>query len=113
MRGSGLWKGGSPGRPRGTPNKSTARVKAFLGAVFEEAFESRELHERLVKQIVSLEIDPKLFGLLLAYYAGRPAVALDHRIEGTLSLAQLIAGSPTPDDEDDLDRDESPAAGRW
>ena len=96
----GLRRGG-PGRRPGTLNRSTAHVKAFLGRVFDEAFASPEMHERLVKQIVSLEIDPKLLGLLLAYYAGRPAVALDHRIEGTLTLAELIVGATPPADDDD------------
>ena len=29
MRGSGLWRGGSPGRPPGVPNKATGEVRAF------------------------------------------------------------------------------------
>jgi len=100
MRGSGLWKGGSPGRPRGSPNKSTAKVKAFLAGVFTEAFESPELHERLVRQIVSLEIDPRLLALLLQYYAGRPPMAVDHHVQGTLSLAELIVGVAHAEDDE-------------
>ena len=89
------------GRKPGTPNKSTAKLKAFLDGVFSDAFEQPEFRARLLKQVVSLEIDNKLFATLLAYWAGRPPQALDHRVEGTLSLAQLIVGETPADDETD------------
>jgi hypothetical protein len=96
----GLWRGRSPGRPRGTPNKSSQRVKAFLDEVFGEALARQELKKRLIEEIVTLKIDTKLLALLLAYYAGRPAVAVDHT--GTVSLAKLIAGDlDGTEDEDD------------
>lgn len=82
------------GRAPGTPNKATAKVKAFLDGVFEEAFARPEMRTALVNQIATLKIDNKLFATLLAYYAGRPAVAIDHHVEGTLTLAELIAGVP-------------------
>ena len=82
------------GRAKGTPNRATAVVKEFLGGIFEEAFQDPKLRAKLLKQIVSLEIEPKLLTTLLAYYAGRPAVAVDHRVEGTLTLAELIVGTP-------------------
>lgn len=88
------------GRAKGTPNKATARVKAFLDDVFEEAFARPEMRTALVDQIATLRIDTKLLATLLAYYAGRPSMAVDHRVEGTLTLAELIVGQ-TPDTDED------------
>jgi hypothetical protein len=80
------------GRTKGTPNKRTEQVRTFLDRVFEQAFRSKALEKKLVKKIIALELDPRLLTLLLHYYAGRPAVAVDHTVEGTLTLAQIIAG---------------------
>lgn len=107
------------GRTKGTPNKSTAHIKNFLGRIFERAFvetktlvrkdrkgdviESRDvtLEEMLVEQIVTLTIDSKLLGTLLAYYAGSPARQITHDVKGKLTLEQLIAGAVSSADDDD------------
>lgn len=92
------------GRQKGTPNKSTAKVKAFLEKVFDEAFQNEHFAHRLAADIVSMKIDARLLQVLLAYYAGRPSMAIDHTVDGTVTLAQLIAGVPLEelDDDDEL-----------
>lgn len=98
------------GRTKGTLNKATAKVKAFLDKVFDEAFHTPGFQAALVKEIVSMKIDARLLTVLLAYYAGRPAQAIDHTIDGTLSLAQLIAGEvpleEQPEDQGEQEEDE-------
>jgi hypothetical protein len=80
------------GRAKGTPNKATQQVKQFLEGVFEEAFANEQFRRLLLDRIVTLQIDNRLLTTLLHYYAGRPAVAVDHTLDGTVSLAQIIAG---------------------
>lgn len=84
------------GRAKGTPNKSTQRVKEFLDGVFEDAFARPEMRAKLVDDLARWKVDPKLLATLLAYYAGRPAVAVDHTVEGTLTLPELIVGTAAP-----------------
>jgi hypothetical protein len=86
------------GRPKGATNVATRKVKAFLDGVFTDAFEDEGFRKRLLTSIVTLSIDAKLLSVLLAYYAGRPAQSVEHHVEGTLTLAQLIAGKvPAPE----------------
>lgn len=87
------------GRTAGTPNKATAQVKAFLGRVFEKAFGDPRFENRLVKELIEGTLDPRLMGVLLAYYAGRPAQAVDVTHGGSVTLAQIIAGRVPKDDE--------------
>lgn len=89
------------GRTAGTPNKATRNVKAFLDGVFEEAFADPTFRTLLVQQIVTLQIDSKLLQTLLAYYAGKPTQAHEHR--GTVNLARIIAGTLPDDGEDGED----------
>jgi len=91
------------GRTKGTPNKATAKVRAFLDRVFDKAFADPAFEQRLQQQVIDGTIDTKLLLGLLAYYAGRPAQAIDHTHTGTVTLAQIIAGQvpPTDDESDD------------
>jgi hypothetical protein len=108
------------GRKPGTPNKATRELKDFLGRVFARAFtetvrETRDvvdgdgfkkvdvdvsLEDRLVEQIVTLAIDGKLLVTLLAHWAGTPTKQVDVNHSGSVTLAQLIAGT-APVDEDE------------
>ena len=92
------------GRSKGTPNKATAELKAFLGDVFAEVYKRPEFKVKLIESIATLSIDTKLLATLLAYYAGRPAQAVDVTHGGTLTLAQLITGQ-VPDQDDAADDD--------
>jgi hypothetical protein len=105
-----LWKPGERpvGRAKGTLNKSTAKVQAFLAEVFEEAFARPEFKQTLVESIASLSIDSKLLSTLLAYYAGRPPQALDVTHGGAVTLAEIIAGRIPKDEDADGDTEEEP-----
>lgn len=70
------------GRVKGTPNKATKQVKDFLDQVFTEAFKDPQFKNRLVKALVTLELDPKVLTTLLAYYAGKPAQQIEHTHSG-------------------------------
>lgn len=87
------------GRKAGTPNKATANVKAFLGRVFDHAFNDPGFEAELKLQIASLQIDPKLFLRLLEYYAGAPAKQVE--LGGKLTLEQIVSGHGVEDDVDD------------
>ena len=93
------------GRAVGTPNKATAKLKAFLDEVFDQAFATPGFKARLIVSISDGTMDTKLLLGLLAYYAGRPAQAIDHTHSGTVTLAQIIAGQ-VPADDGDADPDE-------
>jgi len=97
------------GRARGTPNKSTAKVKAFLDRVFDRVFATPGFEDTLVEDITARRIDNKLLTTLLAYYAGRPAQAVDVSHRGTVTLEQIIAGR-IPADEDQEDESDGESA---
>ena len=101
------------GRTAGTPNKSTRQVRRFLDGVFSKALSDPQFEERLVRSIVEMTIDTKLLGLLLAYYIGRPAQAVDHTHSGTVTLAQIIAGRVPRDTEGDSDADVAAGDDVW
>ena len=106
------------GRTKGTPNKATAEVKAFLGRVFARAFTEKVtvtvgkgenakevevgFEDALVRAIITLSIDTKLLNRLLEYHAGAPPKPVDHTHKGRIDLASIIAGTvDQAADEDD------------
>lgn len=80
------------GRSKGTPNRATAEVKAFLDRVFKRCFADPEFESNLVKAITKMEIDPAALRLLMAYYAGVPTKPLE-RQPGAATLEQIVAGT--------------------
>jgi hypothetical protein len=98
------------GRTAGTPNKTSKRVKDFLDRVFARAFtqtvDGATLEDRLVVQIATLTIDPKLL-IALIVQVSPPAKHVAHT--HTFNLAKLIAGAdtdtPDEDDEDEAEAD--------
>lgn len=84
------------GRTAGTPNKSTATVKAFFTDVLERAFTNPKFKTRLVTDIVSGAIDSKLLMHILDRVAGKTTTPVAH--SGRLTLEQIVAGT-VPDDD--------------
>jgi len=99
MRGSGLWRGGSPGRPPGVPNKATGEVRTFCQRLVVDP-EYRANFERRWR---SGSLPPALEQMVWAYAAWRPQQSVEVMSRG-LSLAELIVGV-VPTDED-LERGE-------
>ena len=96
---SGLWKGGSAGRPKGTPNKTTRQVRAWAerlihDAVYRQAFEAAWRARQLPHQLEML---------VWAYAAGRPVAALE--VTRKVTLEQIVAGTVPPEIEEDEDED--------
>ncbi len=109
------------GRQAGTPNKSTGELKAFLERVFARVYkekrvlyandvirkkklrktdtpELQSLEDRLVDQIITLTIDPKILVRLLEYLAGKPTTPI--ALGADKDLAAIIAGIATEDEKD-------------
>jgi len=94
------------GRTAGTPNKSTAELKAFLARVFDKVLRDPEFERRLISEIVEFRLDPQFLKTLMAYYAGAPPKQHEHTHSGRVTLEQIVAGTvPDGDDEDALTPD--------
>ena len=96
---SGLWRGGSPGRPAGTPNKASREVRAFCQRLLADPDYRANLERRWRKG----SLPPALEQMVWAYAIGRPPQSVDVTSRG-VSMASLIAGT-APDDADDEDTD--------
>ena len=93
---SGLWRGGSPGRPAGTPNRATREVRQFCQHLLSDVEYRKNLETRLRAGTLPHALEALLWGM--AY--GRPPASLDVSNNHTVTLATLIAGT-IPDDIDD------------
>ena len=98
MRNSGLWRGGSPGRPVGVPNRATREVRAFCQRLVADPEYRADLERRWREG----KLPPALEQMIWAYAIGRPPQALQVTTRGP-SLASIIAGTATTDDEGDDD----------
>ena len=96
---SGLWRGGSAGRPLGTPNKATREVRAFC----QQLVADPEYRAGLQRRWREGSLPPALEQMIWAYAIGKPPQALQVHNRGP-SLASLIAGTaPAEHYEDDCD----------
>jgi hypothetical protein len=87
----GLRRGG-PGRPAGSPNKATARMREVLQGVLAQVFEDPTFQADLVKEIRAFSIDPRVLQMLFNYAFGKAPATLDVNF-GQPTLAELIAST--------------------
>ena len=104
---SGLRRGGSPGRPRGVPNRATKEARAFLQSVLSEAFADPQFRENLVRAITQLQLDSKVLRLVFEYAIGRPALNVDMTLRGA-TLEQIVAGTVVTELEEEPEELEDP-----
>jgi hypothetical protein len=95
---SGLWRGGSPGRPAGTPNRATREVRAFCQRLVSDP----EYRANFEQRCRAGTLAPALEQMVWAYAVGKPQQSLEVTSSG-VSLAQIIAGRVPIDDHDDED----------
>ena len=93
---SGLWRGGSPGRPAGTPNRATKEARLFCQRLVSDS----EYRENLEARLRAGTLPPALESLIWHYAYGKPPASLDVTSRGP-SLASIIAGTAPDDDYDD------------
>ena len=94
---SGLRRGG-PGRPPGTPNKATKEVRAFCQRLVADP----EYRAALERRWREGSLPPAVEAMVWSYAVGKPPQSLDVTRHGP-SLASIIAGTATDEDDEDVD----------
>ena len=67
MRGSGLWRGGSPGRPVGVPNRATREARQFC----EQLIADPEYRAHFERRWRAGQLPPVLEAMVWNYVASR------------------------------------------
>jgi len=93
----GLWRGNSPGRPPGVPNRATRDARTLC----QELIADPEYFASFQRRWRAGELAPVLEKLVWEFAFGRPSQAVTVS-SGQLTLAQLIVGDvPEESSEDD------------
>ena len=72
---SGLKRGGSPGRPKGVPNKATAEAKEACALIVDDEVYRQNLLARALKGKLAPAVE-----VMLWYYAkGKPKETIEHQ----------------------------------
>lgn len=81
---SGLKRGGSPGRPRGVPNRATREVKEAAQLFLADP----QGQARLLEQYRRGKLHPSVLALFYHYAYGKPKDELE--VSGTLAMPTII-----------------------
>ena len=84
---SGLKRGGSAGRPKGTPNKATVEARTFCASIVDDPVYQAKLRRRAIAG----KLSPAIESLLWYYAKGKPKEHVDLNSDAEL-IALLDAG---------------------
>jgi len=94
----GLWRGRSPGRSVGTPNRATQEIRRLCGELLSDPL----YRENFTKRFRNGLLAPQLERMIWEYFAGRPPQSVEFTSSG-LTLAEIIVGSVPPEPEQEED----------
>jgi hypothetical protein len=80
MNASGLKRGGSPGRPKGTPNRATVEVREFAGRIIDDP----DYQAKLRRGAIFATLSPTIEALLRYCAKGKPEERIDLSLENEL-----------------------------
>ena len=100
---AGLKRGGSPGRPKGVPNKATKEVKELAQRLVLDPEYQAKLKQRLLKGTLPSAVE----ALLWHYSFGKPKETLDVTLAAERRVINVIEASPSPKVEEPQ-REETP-----
>lgn len=72
---SGLKRGGSPGRPKGVPNKVTTEAREAANALVDDPV----YREKLLKDLRERRLAPAIEAMLWYYAKGKPKETIEHQ----------------------------------
>jgi len=87
--------GNPAGRPPGIPNKATLEVKEWARAIFDDPL----VRVSTLRLAQKGKLPPGIFTELLHYAYGRPANVIDLGPRAAVSIAKLLAGDFSEEDE--------------
>ena len=108
---SGLKRGGSPGRPKGIPNKATKEVKELVRKLVLDPEYQAKLKQRLLKGTLPPAVETQLWH----YGFGKPKDTLDLTVEArrVINIIPFTPGTetekePPPEEKPKLELPEEP-----
>lgn len=91
---SGLKRGGSPGRPKGVPNRATTEIKAACEQLLNDPVYRERLHARLLAG----DLPPGMESLIWYYAYGKPKEQLEVNVPDPVTVINKFHGvMPVPE----------------
>ena len=91
---TGLKRGGSPGRPRGVPNRSTTEVKEAC----EKLVNDPAYRVRLQQRLLAGDLPPAMESLIWFYAFGKPKEQLEVNVPDPVTVINKFHGvMPVPE----------------
>lgn len=81
-RTAGLKRGGSPGRPKGVPNRATREAKELAAYIYDDP----EVQERMLYDARRGRLAPPIATMLMSYRWGKPKETIDLKVTERLVI---------------------------